>query len=512
MAGLIGSLALLGPAAATAAPTVVGTIPFPGGEPLAVAVYEAGNKVLVTEDNSGKLYILNGATHQILNTVDVGGSARDLVVNETHGKAYVGSDKDCCTTGANPGNGLISIVDLKSNQLISQFDPGPQGNVSYFALGNDEVADRVYFAYFSGLGMIDVATDQVTALQPPGELSPWAPARVEVNTATNTAYFDNYARNRLVMVHGATGTVEFLDLAPSGGFGPLDFEVNEVENKVYATMATVPGQGEIGILIHDRDTGSFKFVGADDLEPLAFNPASNTLFSGVQVGQRGALVDGATDALAPLELDERGGFAAADIRTSTDNAYFASDELTVVANGGNACSVKFATAPGAQGGLVASAVAANQATGRVYVNNVHDAGKVTVFQDSGPACVPPSPSDTSVAFALRAPSPQRVLARRAVRVRARCPGEPCGLAARGFVSIPGGTASARFRLRGTTRELAKGELAVLRLRLTKRLVRRLTTAFADRSTRRRVRARVSVVATDAARNTQTKTVSIRLRR
>lgn len=91
------------PAPASAAPSVVGTIPFPGNEPLEVEVYETGNKILVTEDNTGKLYIFDGASHQLLNSVDVGSSAIDMVVNETYGKAYVASDGGCCSTGFTQG-------------------------------------------------------------------------------------------------------------------------------------------------------------------------------------------------------------------------------------------------------------------------------------------------------------------------------------------------------------------------------------------------------------------------
>jgi DNA-binding beta-propeller fold protein YncE len=515
LAGLVGSLALLGPASvATAAPTVVGSIPFSGGEPLAVAVYEAGNKVFVTEDNAGKLYIFDGATHQVLNTIDVGGAAFDLTVNETHGKVYVGSNKGCCTTGITEGNGLISVVDADTNQLITQFNPGDQGNDSKFTLANDEVADRVYLAFHSGIGVIDPATDQFTMLTPPEPITPWVPTKVVVNTVTHTAYIDDYGRNRLVTVDGATGAVGFLDLAPSGGRGPLDIEVNERENKVYATMIQVPGQAEIGILIHDRDTGTFKFVGEEDLEPLAFNPSTNRLFTGVQVGQQGAIVDGATDQLTMLDFDDEGGFGAIDVRTSTDNAYMASSQITQAVNGGAACAVRFNTAPDLGGGVVVSSVAVNEATGRVYVNNRHQAGKLTVFQDDGPACAA-APGDTAVDFVLRAPNPQRPFRRGGVAVRVRCLGEDCGVKATGHVTVPvvaSGAVTKRFRLRAATGRLFADQLSELRLRLTSKLSRRLEAAFRHPRARKRVRAKVTVAATDAARNTTTKSVSVRLRR
>ena len=517
LASLAGSLACLGLVpGAFAAPTIVGTIPFTGAEPLEVAVYEAQNKVFVTEDNGGKLYIFDGATHATLGVIDIGGSAYDLVVNETYGKVYVASDKDCCTTGANPGNGLISIVDAKTNQLIKQFNPGYQGNVSYFALGTDDAAGKVFYTYFSGVGVIDAATDQVTDLTPAEPLSPWAPTKIVVNDTTHTAFIDDYGHNRFVTIDGATNAVGFLELGPSGAFGPLDFELNERENKLYATMNRVPGQGEIGILIHDRDTGTFKFVGREDLEPLGFNEATNRLFSGVQVGQRGGIVDGATDLLTMLDnLDDKGGYNGIDIRSSTDNAYIASSEITSVVSGQHRCVVNFTTAPDLGGGLVATSVAVNQTTGRVYVNNRHQAGKITVFQDDGPACVPAPPPPDTVELKLRARDPQHPLDFEAVVIVVECPAEPCGVAAKGSVRVPAvvrGAAARRLKLRGTTELLDAGQPTELRLELTNKIRRRLKAAFAHRRTRRKPNASVSVTAADAARNTITKTASIRLRR
>jgi DNA-binding beta-propeller fold protein YncE len=379
--GVSAGLLALWTSSASAAPSVVDTISFPGGEPLDVAVYETGNKIFVTEDNGGDLYIIDGTTHQILNIVDVGGAAFDIAVNETYGRVYVASDKACCTTGITPGTGLISVIDADTNQFISQFDPGPQGNVSFFALESDEVHDKVYVGFYSGVGVIDASNDQFSLI--PG--APVAPDQIEVNTVTNKVYLIRFNLNSLKVIDGVTHALESVPW-PAGSSQPLDLAVSEVENKVYVTMLTVPVHAGIAILILDRDTGSSQFVGADDLEPLAFNQSSNRLFAGVQVGQKGAIVEGANDALTQVDLGAA-GMGSIDVRSSTDNAYLASSQFTVAVNGLYKCSVKFTTAPDLGGGLVVSAVAVNQGTGRVYVNNRHQAGKVTVLQDSGPGCI-----------------------------------------------------------------------------------------------------------------------------
>lgn len=82
-----------------------------------MAVYEKDNKVFVTDDNSQKLFIIDGITHKTITTLNVGGAASEMVVNETYGKVYVASDLACCTTGITPGTGLISIIDAHTNRI-----------------------------------------------------------------------------------------------------------------------------------------------------------------------------------------------------------------------------------------------------------------------------------------------------------------------------------------------------------------------------------------------------------
>ena len=89
--------------AAAGAPRIVDTIDLPGTQPLAVAVYEPANRVFVTDDNGENLLVIDGATRNVVSMVPVGGASFEMVVNETYGKVYVASDKDCCTTGVTPG-------------------------------------------------------------------------------------------------------------------------------------------------------------------------------------------------------------------------------------------------------------------------------------------------------------------------------------------------------------------------------------------------------------------------
>jgi DNA-binding beta-propeller fold protein YncE len=369
----------------------VGTISLPGMQPLALGVYEAGNKLFVADDNSGDVKVVDGTTRNIVASTHVGSSAFDVIVNETYGKVYVASQINCCTTGLTSGNGLISVLNANTGALITQLNPGNSNGDSYFRLLGDEVHDKVYYSFKSGMGVIDVATDTITPITYNGTFFGVGMFDMAVNTVTNEVYYIQYGQNMLLVVNGNTLAVQELSLAPSGGHGPLDLAVNEAENKVYATMISVPGQGEIGILILDRDTGVFKFVGAEDLEPLEFNQDTNTLFSGVQVGQRGAIVDGATDQFTYIDLGGE-GMGAGDVRTSTNNAYFVEQEGTHVVNGATKLVHTIPTGDEPRGGLFAYSVAIDQTRGLVYVVNDDEDGIVTVIQDG----VIPPPPDTSI--------------------------------------------------------------------------------------------------------------------
>ena len=398
IATVVATLALA--ARAGAQPAVVGSVAFPAREPLALAVYESGGKLFVTEDDEGRLHIFDAATLAPQATVTVGGSAYDMVVNESEGKVYVASNQNPGTTGANSGTGLISVIDADTNQLIRTFNPGSHTGPSRFELVNDEVHDKVYVAFVDGIGVIDATSDADGAYTRLLDLQTanMAPSRFVVNTATNRAYVDYLAQNELKIVSGATGAVTTYELDVTGAKSPLDVAVNEVENKLYVTMVLVPGQGEIGILILDLDVEPFgyKFVGAEDLEPLAFNPASNRLFTGVQVGQLAAIVDGATDALTPVDL-EGAGIGASAVRSSTDNAYHANDEATFVVSGATRCVLRLRTGIDSGGGLVQTDLAVDQSTGRVYVTNYQGQGRVTAIQDGTVPCDEDPPETTITA-------------------------------------------------------------------------------------------------------------------
>jgi len=101
---------------------------------------------------------------------------------------------------------------------------------------------------------------------------------------------------------------------------------------------------------------------------------------------------------------------------------------------------------------------------------------------------------------------QRILRQGGVVIGVAC-SEPCTVAAAGTVSVHG--AARAFRLKRTARMLAAGARAELRVRITRRTRRPLKRALAHG---RRVRARVTVRATDETGNQRSVTTAVRARR
>ncbi len=356
-------------------------ITLPGTQLTALAAYETGNKLFAADDNSESVLVLEGTTYQKLATIpNVGGAVFAMVINETYGKVYAASDLACCTSGITPGTGKVAVIDASTNQLIKEIDPGEHYSFSFFLLGHDEVHDKVYVTWQGGVGVIDVATDQFIPIVGADYPYPYLD-KMAINTVTNQIFLPHFGTDRLYIIDGGTLAVSFFDLATTRGYEPLDIVANEKENKVYLTMVDVPGQGEMGILALDMDTRKYRFVGKEDLEPLVFNQKSNQLFAGVQVGSRGAIVDGENNALTYVPMGN-GGVGAGNLRTATNHAYFATTDETYIVDGALKKVVKkIPSGFNSGGGIFVWSVAINQKTGKVYVVNNDHKGVIQVIQD-----------------------------------------------------------------------------------------------------------------------------------
>jgi lysophospholipase L1-like esterase len=117
------------------------------------------------------------------------------------------------------------------------------------------------------------------------------------------------------------------------------------------------------------------------------------------------------------------------------------------------------------------------------------------------------PDTTAPALRLSGATVQRVLRQRGVRVVVACPVEACTATATGKVVVRG--SARRFKLRSTTRQIATGAKAALKPKLGKKALTAIRRALRRG---KKVYAKLTVTAKDAAANVTTKRRTIKLKR
>ncbi len=136
-------------------------------------------------------------------------------------------------------------------------------------------------------------------------------------------------------------------------------------------------------------------------------------------------------------------------------------------------------------------------------NGVGMSGTVTVLAGGGPP-QPVAADKVAPVLTLGARSRQKVLRRRVVRMTVAVD-EASTVVVKGTVAVPGGR---KVRTKQTSRRLAAGEKATVKLRFSSQALRRLRRAFLKR---KRLTASVTVTARDAAGNVRSAKRRISLR-
>jgi hypothetical protein len=118
--------------------------------------------------------------------------------------------------------------------------------------------------------------------------------------------------------------------------------------------------------------------------------------------------------------------------------------------------------------------------------------------------------DTSVVVELSARSAQSIKKGKVV-ASARCPQESCRVLAKATVEVPAVRAAKRFRLASIRRLLTAGATSKLTFKLGRKALRAVRHALSSSRTRGKVRVKITITATDAAGNSATKTVRVKLK-
>ncbi|MBN2256011.1 MAG: beta-propeller fold lactonase family protein [Deltaproteobacteria bacterium] len=353
--------------------TVVGKISKTGMKPTAVAVYEKGNKVFISDKTSKDILVYSDTTNKQLATINLKNTwVTNIIVDEEYGKAYC--------LGENPDwtNETIAVIDAVRNKLIRYIELPFQR--TFARIAHDSSIHKVYGLCVGGFIQIDVATDNVTTI--PGIKG--NPLRdIAVNPVTHDVYISNSKNRNFDIVNGLTLAQSKIPNITGAGLG-----INPLENKAYIGCYNwYTGTYRLGV--YDRDTGKHRPLSpVNDANGFAFHPDGNRTYTSSELECVTSIIEGKTDSVFNMPMESPTG--APGIRHRTNHVYYPGMDYIAVLNDTTQLVEIIPVLNTHHGGIIIQEVAVNQKTGRVYViNDGYALDFVTVIQDEEPMNRPP---------------------------------------------------------------------------------------------------------------------------
>jgi YVTN family beta-propeller protein len=317
----------------TPRPTATPTVPsgasvlYPNG----LAVNPTTHLVYVTSRDNDRLFVMDGASLQVVDNVGVGRLPFGVAVNAATNRVYV----------ANWGTEDVMVLDAVTRAFLRSIKVGP------------------------------------------------SPTFVEINPQTNRIYTVKYGSNSLVVINGYTDEIE--NSVGTGGLGAWDLAVNPNLNRVYishrdsGTVTTLDGNNGYQVLGLQTITP----CGGAGSAPrsLDFNPGNNKLYiacSPQESVNSAAIYAAGSNGLTRLAFfaigdggDAGGGGVAVD--TATGNVFFTNSRANTVSVVSGATDGVIDTAPA---GANPYGAVVDPTTQRAYIGN-RDSHDLTVI---APAC------------------------------------------------------------------------------------------------------------------------------
>ncbi|MCL2106738.1 MAG: PQQ-binding-like beta-propeller repeat protein [Oscillospiraceae bacterium] len=270
------------------------------------------------------------------------------------------------------GTGAISVLDPVTHEVVRTINIG--GSLSGIALNPNTRMAYVSNAANNSVYALDTQTGEIAAQIPVGA-SPGKPA---VNPSTNLVYVPNTADGTVSVIDGRTNTL--LTTIPGVGDGPSEIVINPMTNRVYVLNS---GSGDIAVIsgntntVIDRITstaisGAIVAAAAGTISDIALNICTNQIYT-VENGVLHAY-DGATNAeVARIPLPTNVSFIAVNQRTNRIYAVSATAQELYIVDG---CSYSLLdTVPM---DYMGGRVTADSQRNLVYVNNQGESS-VSIF-------------------------------------------------------------------------------------------------------------------------------------
>ena len=328
---------------------------------------------------------------QLIAMVPVGVDPYSVAANSTTHKVYV----------ANNSSSTVTVIDENTLSTVTV----PVQAASYIAI--DEVTNKIYVSGFSGLTMIDGATNNTTSTSDIAGLGQLAvnpvtnkvyvvgsgtsayvvdgttlaitpvvvgtyPVGVAVNSVTNKIYVSNEQSNNVTVIDGATNNTFTVSVSNL----PSAIVVNSATNKVYVTGAG--SQGTTMVTVIDGATLSTTMINLGQSSIpypyLGVNQTTNKIYVGLYQGQYTnyvVVIDGVTLATTTIALGPRApiGMAIEPVTNKIYLLYFdygATNGLVMIDGATNyAATVITGDIAGDQVG----SLAVDSATNRIYIAN-----------------------------------------------------------------------------------------------------------------------------------------------
>jgi YVTN family beta-propeller protein len=264
-----------------------------GVEPEAIAVNPITNRIYVANSGSGNVSVIDGATDQVVATVNVGDLPYAIAVNPVTNKVYISK------TFSNS----MTVIDGATN-VASALKVGVQAD----AIAVNPAANRIYLISYesNNVTVIDGANDSTTTVAAGTHL--WG---IAVNSISNKVYLSNTGSSNVTVLDGKTNAATLVDT----GDIPCALAVDSSTGRVYAV-----NYGSDSMTVIDGDSNSIVTtvkVGARP-QAIAVDPGNHRVYVANTHDNTVSVIDGESNTVAATIKAGNGPYAiAVDSVTNT---------------------------------------------------------------------------------------------------------------------------------------------------------------------------------------------------
>ena len=340
-----------------------------GEQPRGIAIHNATNRAVVTNEKSNTVSIVDLSTQTVLSVVPVGNGPKGVAIDVNKNLALIGNSKD----------GTVSILDLGTFNVVATVPVGksPEGMAIDSSTHLAAVANRLDRT----VSVLDLNARQVIATVPAG-MEPVDVAILEANDQPGLALvinsvdynvavidFGTFARTRTLALEKKPSSIDVnSDARLVVATNVQENSITVIDTKTWQTRtipagkhpvdAAIDAPGNRALVICDEDR---TLVLVDlNTEEIVTTFDLNKLPKGVAVNERtgvAAVIDDKTDSLTLIQLPVAPGLPKVEITLPADNAVLSASPATVAGTVANCVSVTVnGIAASAGGGFFSASV------------------------------------------------------------------------------------------------------------------------------------------------------------